>query len=239
MSTFERSVTGFRHAETHHGDDLQAVALRELGDANRWHELAWLNDLLPPYLTDDPERAGDRVLLTGSMILVPSLPKPYEPGRDTDEVYLSDCVVVDGQLRDDGAGDLGIVSGRANLKQQLLHRVTTPLAQLRRHPDYGCGVYRILGVINGPTAGQLGADYVQTALLSDFRVSRVKRTEAEITGDAVRISAEVEPVTGGDPVDLSSSGAWNPWPWDRPPEPEPPDPGSGGWGENWDQNFGS
>jgi len=237
-TTFERSVTGFRHAETHRGDDLQAVALRELGDANRWHELAWLNDLLPPYLTDEPAMVSDRVLLTGSMILVPSLPKQYEPGKDTNEVFLRDCVLVDGLLRDDGDGDLGIVAGRANLKQQLLHRVTTPLAQLRRHADYGCGVSRILGVINGPTAGQLGADYVKTALKSDFRVANVNSVQAEITGDAVRISAEVEAILGGDPVDLSSAGNWNPWPWDRPPEPENPDPGVGGWGENWGNGFG-
>ncbi len=235
---FERSVDGFRHAETHHGDDLKAVALRELGDANRWHELAWLNDLVPPYLTDDPKRAGDHVLLAGSMLLVPSAPMPYQPNRNTDEVFLRDCVLVQGELRDDGLGDLGIVAGRANLKQQLLHRLNTPLAQLYRHPNYGCGVYRILGVINGPTAGQLGADYVQTALLSDFRVDQVTQTEAEISGDTVRIAAEVIPVTGGKPVDLSSLGNWNPWPWQRPPETGGEDPGAGGWGESWGDNFG-
>lgn len=239
MSEFERSVTGFRHAETHHGDDLQAVALRELGDANRWHELAWLNNLLPPYLTDDPRRADDRVLVTGTMILVPAAPRPYEASRDGEEVYLRDCVLVDGLLRDDGSGDLGVVAGRENLKQQLLHRVTTPLSQLRRHPDYGCAVYRLLGAVNGPAAAILGADYVHTALLSDFRVSEVNRTAAEVGGDAIRISAEVEPITGGRPVDLSSLGKWNPWPWDKPPTGEDPDPGEGGWGESWGTSFGS
>lgn len=238
MSVFERSVTGFRHVQTHYGDDLQALALRELGDPNRWHEIAWLNNLIPPYLTDDPARSNDRVLLTGSTILIPAPPRPYSGSLDVNEVFLRDCVLVDGFLREDGDGDIGIVAGRENLKQQLRHRVTTPLADLRRHPDYGCGVSRILGVVNGPTAGQLGADYVKTALRSDFRVASVTRTEADIAGDVVRISAEVETIAGGDPVDISSSGQWNPYPWDQVPEPEVPDPGHGGWGENWGDNFG-
>lgn len=233
--TFERNLAGYRYAATNFGDDLPSVALRELGDANRWQELAWINDLLPPYLTDDKGRATDRILLTGSMIMIPSSGRQAY-GRTDAEVYLADAVLVDGMLQVDRNGDLGVVSGRANLKQQLLHRLNTPIAQLTRHPRYGCDVHRLRGVVGGPTAAALGADYVRTALESDFRVSDVTRAIASIAGDVTRISAEAIPITGGLAVDLSSSGDWNPWPWDEPRPPEEPET-PGGWGEDWDQNF--
>ena len=48
MSVFDRELTGYRYASTNHGDTIQQVAFRELGDASRWAELVWINDLLPP-----------------------------------------------------------------------------------------------------------------------------------------------------------------------------------------------
>jgi phage baseplate assembly protein W len=232
--SIERSLTGYRYAATNFGDDLPAVALRELGDANRWQELVWINDLLPPYLTDDADAVTDRVLLTGSMILIPSSGQQAY-GRTESQVYLADAVLSSGLLQVDRNGDLGVVSGRSNLKQQLLHRLNTPIAQLTRHPTYGCDVHRLRGAIGGPTAADLGADYVRTALESDFRISRVNRAVAEISGDVTRINAEAMPITGGLAVDISSAGDWNPWPWD---EPRPPESDTlGGWGTDWDQNF--
>lgn len=233
--SFERPLSGYRYAATNFGDDLPAVALRELGDANRWQELAWINDLLPPYLTDDKARATDRVLVAGSMLMIPSAGRQAY-GRTDAEVYLSDAVLASGLLQVDRFGDLGVVSGRSNLKQQLLHRLNTPVAQLTRHPEYGCEVHRLRGVIGGPTAAALGASYVRTALESDFRVSSVTQAIAEISGDVTRINAEAVPITGGLAVDISSAGGWNPWPWDEPrPSDTPNTPG--GWGSSWDQNF--
>lgn len=197
MSEFERELPKYRLAETWHGDDLQAVAHRELGDANRWPELVWINELSWPFLTDDPQRVAPGVLLTGSLVKVPAPAGFSEDKSSTEDVYERDCLLNRKLLEVDAGGDFAIVAGVDNLTQQLEHAIITPRGQARRHPQYGCMVWRLLGTVNGPTAGRLGAEYVKATLLADYRVTGVSRAQAEIVGDAVRITAQADAVTGG------------------------------------------
>lgn len=204
MSEFERPLSGYRQALSRHGDDLSAVAARELGDANRWPELVWINSLRPPYLTDDPGLVGPGVLLTGTVILIPAPAAQGDGDPVADgQVYERDCLLVRKALTVDEGGDLAVVSGAPNLRQQLSHRVATPRGQLLRHPDYGCRIWSLLGAVNGPTAAKLGAEYVKSALRSDYRVALVSSSVAEIVGDAVRVTARAEAITGA-VVDVST-----------------------------------
>lgn len=204
MSEFERQLPLYRLVETHHGDDLQAVASRELGDANRWPELVWINELVWPYITDDPLRVEAGVLLSGSLIKVPAPGGFSEDKYSTEDVYERDCVLRGKLLDADGSGDFDIVSGVPNLTQQLKHAIVTPRGQATRHPDYGCLVWRLLGTVNGPVAGMLGAEYVKATLLSDYRVADVPLSSASIIGDKVEITAQADAVTGMK-VDVSTS----------------------------------
>lgn len=203
MSDFERAMPSFRLVETHWGDDLQAVAAREMGDANRWPELVWINVLVPPYITQNPSLVSAGVVLAGSLLKVPAPTPVYTDGADRGQVYERDCAMRDRLLADDGAGDFAVLAGSANLRQQLQHAVNTPRGQARRHPDYGCLVWRLQGTVNGPTAGRLGAEYIKATLLSDYRVARVESATADVSGDAVRITARAEAIEGG-AVDVSS-----------------------------------
>ena len=204
MSIFDRELGGFRYAELQHGDTLQKVAYRELGDARRWAELAWINNLIPPYVTDYPEFASDRVLLTGSLIVIPAARAVAGASIDPDRVFDTDCRLRQGLLHSDDSGDFELVAGRENLKQQINHRVITDKGALPFHPQYGCSIRRLLGVVNGPTAAILAAEYVKSALESDDRVSAVTRSEATVTGDVIDVGAEIEPITGR-PVDVQVS----------------------------------
>lgn len=204
MSEFERPLPSYRLAETHHGDDLQAVANREMGDENRWPELVWINALTYPYITDDPLMAGPGVLLSGALIKVPAPAGVWTDDADRGQVYERDAAMVNRMLVADAGGDLAVVAGADNLRQQLKHRIDTPRGQARRHPEYGCMVWRLQGTVNGPTAGKLGAEYVKSALLADYRVSSVESATAEVSGDAVRITAKAKAIEGG-VVDLVSS----------------------------------
>jgi len=65
------AAQGFRSVELRRGDTLQRVALRELGDAARWVDIALLNSLRPPYVVDDGADAGDGVAYAGMSILIP------------------------------------------------------------------------------------------------------------------------------------------------------------------------
>lgn len=203
MAEFEREMPSYRLAETHAGDTLQRVAAREMGDANRWPELVWINNLTSPYLTDIPAEASDTVLLTGSMIRIPAPTGINTDATERAQVYERDCKMVKRRLTDDGNGDFAVVAGTDNLTQQLKHRIVTPRGQLVRHADYGCLVWLLQGKVTGPTANLLGAQYIKAALQADYRVSSVISSTAEVDGDATRITATAEAIAGGK-VDISN-----------------------------------
>lgn len=197
MSEFERQLPSYRLAEIHHGDDLQAIAAREMGDANRWPELVWLNTLTHPYITTDERRAGPGVLLAGSFIKVPAPAGVWTDDAERGQVYERDCAMANRMLGVDAGGDLAVVAGADNLRQQLQHRLDTPRGQARRHPEYGNMAPRLKGRVNGPTAGLLAAEYVKSALLADYRVSRVDHSTAQVQGDAILVTARAVPIEGG------------------------------------------
>ena len=205
MSQFEQELPSVRLVKTHHGDDLQAVAAREMGDANRWPELVWLNQLVHPYLTDDERRAGPGVLLSGALLKVPAPVGVWTDDAEDGQVYERDCALAGRQLVATEGGDFAVLSGTDNLRQQLQHRIDTPRGQLRRHPEYGCLVHRLKGTVNGPTAGALGAEYVKSALAADYRVATVLSSTANVAGDAIKIKAAAKAVEGG-VVELTTGG---------------------------------
>ncbi|QNJ57333.1 baseplate wedge protein [Pseudomonas phage Dolphis] len=203
MSEFERELSAFRLVQTHYGDDLQAVAGRELGDANRWPELIWLNQLVYPYLTDDESLASDRVLLNGSYIRVPSPQGSATIEQEPVEVFARDCGLWDRSLAANENGDFAVTSGVDNLKQQLRHAINTPRGQQKRHPEYGCLVWSLFGTVNGPAAGRLGGEYVKATIRSDYRINRVISVVADVTGDQLRVTAKAEAISG-EIIDLTN-----------------------------------
>lgn len=205
MSEFEKSLPNFRLAQTHFGDTLQDVAARELGNANRWIELVWINQLSYPYLADvDTGQAG--IIIAGQNIRIPSAVGMPNDASDGDEAFERDCALVGRRLAADEFGDFLILSGADNLKQQLKHRIDTPMGQARRHPAYGCRIWQMLGKVTGPLAGTLGAGYVKASLKADYRVSQVTATSAEVVGDVVRVTTQVQAISGGK-VDVVTSGS--------------------------------
>lgn len=203
MNEFERLEPTYRLVETLFGDDLQAVAAREMGDANRWPELVWLNQLIYPYLTDDPLLVSPSVKLNGSLIKVPAPVGVYTDDAEKGQVYERDCELRQKRLVVGDDGDFSVLSGTKNLTQQLKHRVNTPRGQARRHPLYGNLAWQLLGKVNGPTGDALGAQYVKGCLEADYRVSSVLNATGEIIGDTLRITATAEAIEGAK-VDLNN-----------------------------------
>lgn len=197
MSEFERELPSFRLAQIHHGDDLPTLAAREMGDANRWTELVWINSLTHPYVTDNAALASASVLLSGAFIRIPAPVGLATGDTDSSRVFERDCKLTAKALTVDGSGDLSVVAGANNLRQQLSHLISTPRGQARRHPEYGCLIWRLVGTVNGPVAGLLGAEYVKSALKSDYRVSSVSSSTAEVIGDTVRVTARAIAIEGG------------------------------------------
>ncbi|EAO3412089.1 hypothetical protein GNM83_18955 [Salmonella enterica] len=207
MAEFEQPMPEYRLIQTHFGDTLQDVANRELGDENRWIELIWLNDLLYPYLTDDPAKATANVILNGSLIRVPAVVGVNDLTRNQAEpgqIYERDIKMTNRRLTLNEKGDIAIVAGVENLGQQLRHRINTPKGQLRRHADYGCRIHELRGKVNGPLAAHLAREYLKAAIKAEYRIARITSLQASSEGDVIRAAAVGEAIAG-DSVDLSVS----------------------------------
>lgn len=198
MSTeFEVPLSAVKLVEILHGDTLQSIAAREMQDAERWVELASANGLLPPYITGDPALAGGRVKLYGQLLKVPAVASASAvSSSDMDEIYQRDIDLSTGFLEDDGAGELSVVSGMANLRQALSSRVRTEQGELMFHLDYGSRVRSILGAGNNPITMQLAAQYARAAIQSDPRVESIESASAAVSGDAVLVEVVANPITG-------------------------------------------
>lgn len=201
MSDFERDVTGYRHVETVYGDSMKRLALRELGDASAWVDIANLNGLVPPYIVDDEASLKPGVVLSGAVLMVPAPVAMQTVTTNAAAVFGQDIGLTKKLIQVEN-GDIALFSGVPNLKQALEHRIAVAKRDLMFHPEYGCWVHEVLGAINGPTAGQLAAMYVKSALLEDNRVSEVTQCVGTVSGDSISVEAEVVPISGI-PISLS------------------------------------
>ncbi len=192
----ERPLFGFRFVEIQRGDTLQSISARELGDASRWAELIAYNGLVPPFVTDDASAVRGGVLLSGSLLRVPAPVPVITTTTDPDKVFEVDVALDSrGQMTVEN-GDFVVVSGRANLRQALKHRVITDRGELMFHPNYGSLIRRLIGSINGPTAALLAAQFAKSAIQADQRIKQVTKATADVVGDVINVSVEAQPVVG-------------------------------------------
>ena len=197
-SIFSRELPGARWVEVRTADSLLTIALRELGDARRWTELAALNNLRHPYIAD---AAADGVVTPGALIKVPAPTGYVTTETDAGVVFRADVALDGGRLHAVG-GDFAVVSGNANLRQALGIRILVDQQELLFHPEYGCRVRRLLGKGGGPASSLLAQQYVKSALRADDRVASVRGVVASVVGDRIEVSATAEAV-GGVVVDVS------------------------------------
>lgn len=193
--SFTKTITGYRRVDTNHGDTLLAVALREMGDAARWVDLANLNGLRPPYLTDDPAAVTAQVLLTGTPVLVPSSAPAPSAVADPASVFGTDVALAGGVLAAAG-GDFAVVSATANLDQALTHRLATRPGDLIYHPAYGCAVAELVGQGGVPAVAQLAVAFVNQAVTADPRIAATRDMTATVTGDTIAVAGTAVTVDG-------------------------------------------
>lgn len=192
--SLDRALVGYRLVETLYDDTLQAIALRELGDAARWPELVAINNLRPPYLSALPSRDG--VLQYGQMLRVPAAQVTVNTEASPDQVFGIDVALDSSGAITADAGDLALVSGVDNLAAALRHRLDTDTGELMFHPGYGSRVRQVIGAVNGPTAAILAASYARDAVSADPRVDRIVSAKANVSGDGVSVTVSAEPITG-------------------------------------------
>lgn len=191
-----RPLSGFRFVEILYDDTIQRIAARALNDASRWPELVAINNLSPPYLTNDPSIAGDRVKLYGQQLVVPAAAAQVATEIDPERVFGRDLDLSGGELSDNGLGDFALIAGQANLAQGLKHRIVTGLRELLQHLAYGSGVRYVVGKVNSASAGAIAARYAEDSLKADERVVSVAKVTATIGQGVTAIEARVVTATG-------------------------------------------
>jgi phage baseplate assembly protein W len=191
---FDRPLAGYRFVQTEHGDTLQKVAARYLGDASLWTEIIVLNQMVPPYLTDDPSAATAGVFLNGSYITIPA----SAPGASTSDpaaVFGRDILLTGGVLTVVN-GDLALVDGVDNLNQALQNLLQTDQGELLFHQDYGTLIRMLIGTKNGPTAALLAAEYAKDPIAADPRISDVSGATGIPVGDGLQVVVQAVTVQG-------------------------------------------
>ena len=196
-------TTGWRSVEVLHGDTLQDICAREMGDPARWVELAWINKLVPPYLTGDPldpRVANGTMALYGARIRVP-VAGSIRPGTTAVEAFGVDVSLGNGELMADDGGDILLVSGVPNLKQALSMRLNNPRGSLLFHQRYGNEAKRLIGRKLSPAAALIVQRFCEETVMNDPRVTSMSNASVSVRGDAVAVDITAE-VDGFTPLHL-------------------------------------
>lgn len=189
---FEKDLSGYTYVATNWGETIKQFALRSLGNAELWIDIANLNGLRHPYLS---ETGGKNVAKYGDMLMVPSSQEKTEIESDPDALFGIDIRLDDGRFRViDGAPQT--LAGVKNFVQAVRHRIQTDTKELMYHPDYGCRVREVIGLPNSYAAGAMAATFVKGAIRSDVRTEAVQSCTARVSGDTISINAKVSPVSG-------------------------------------------
>lgn len=188
------------------GDEIVGVAASELGDPDRWEEIAALNELRAPYISDlrlpSTARPGDTILLPDDTDVGAVL--AAEETAPTDEQLYG----VDAWLTDDGEWEVDPASGGTDIqlvrgvdcyRQGIERRAfRTLLGEDLCYPQVG---------IDAPIGGPNGAGPVESvalgmrrALLVDPRTAAVGMIGTREDGDAVLVVARAELVNQGGAV---------------------------------------
>ena len=102
----------------------------------------------------------------------------------------------DGDLTVNRTGDLALAVGRKCLLQDIRDRLQTLPGDLFAHPDWGCGVGKLLGALDTPLSRVLAIRYIRYALESDPRVedNTIAITPLVFTAEEKRFQIRFTPV---------------------------------------------
>lgn len=174
--------------------DIKGVAVRYLGKAGRWKEIALLNGLSSPYIS--PEGDGVTVLRPGDPILIPADPEEgdgqivnlFDGINEPEGFDFGTDLLIDPNTRSfvvDENGDLAVVSGLNNLQQAGTIKTFTKPSDLVAHPWFGFSGE----VGRGLTIDMLAQQHLELkmTLESDSRVEKILELSMRGTGDKLEI----------------------------------------------------
>lgn len=197
------------------GDTIQSIG--DLYNVD-WTELVVVNGLEYPYIDDDliiNENIDlDGVAKIGSKLLIPTagISVPIKTNNSAEEIekYAFGCdldlysleetenhvinLESEGQLTDNTNGDIKLVEGLVNLRQQLITRMGTPKGTLLLHPSFGSNIDKYIGK---RTSTEVLIDIsleIQECLLGDFRVNGVSDITCIFQDRKIYVECVIHPI---------------------------------------------
>ncbi|AAX92345.1 baseplate morphogenetic protein A [Staphylococcus phage Twort] len=207
----------FKKHEVTYGETMQAISQKYFNTPSYWIDLIEHNNLKYPYIveTDEEKKENPEHLVTyGDTLIIPSEEElsnvslqelnkkdidtlvELSLGRDlnitSDESYFNMHGTSDEILsfNDNGNGDLDVVKGISNIKQQLQTRLLTPQGSLLMHPDYGSNIHNLFTYNTVETATLIEMEVTRT-LKVDTRVENVNLIDWTIKGNEYKGEFEV------------------------------------------------
>jgi hypothetical protein len=191
----ESSVRQIRYES---GMTLERLAQIELGDSSRWGEIAEVNDLKAPFVTDDLSSTLPNVIKPGDSILIPAsstngasqVPSAKEIKTTRGLSDLEKSLGTDLKLNEDfdlsisNSGDLEVISGSDNMAQAVVLKLSYEQGEVMRHPELGAGLR--VGT-KYPPIEQIRDGIVNT-LLQDSRIDGLDDLEIQRDGSAVFVT---------------------------------------------------
>ena len=182
------------------GDTLQSIAQTLLQDTSKWVDLALLNNLDYPFISDSLTTLPN-VKSFGDTIFVPI----SVDDNDTTELLLedpdfaslgSDFYLKDGDLDVDINGDIRLVSGIDCQQQDLVNKLSIELGTLPYHPNSGSRLNAVIGnKTNKHWLDKATVELTRT-FKTDPRVVDVKDVEVVAVSDQIHIKCTIVTITG-------------------------------------------
>lgn len=196
------------------GDTIASLAARLLGDARRWVELAVLNELRAPYVTDGAKlpatvAPGDQITvpsqrpLGGGSAVAPSnaLTGRAAPNEAALGVDLATVETSSGQwdLAVDlarGATDAETIAGIGNLSQAIGMRLRVERGELPLFPEVGLPT--LVGFPARAGGGGLALLHTREQLLLDARILALGAITSQLDQDTLTLELSVVPAGIGE-----------------------------------------
>lgn len=195
------------------GQTVVDLAAKYLGDALKWPDIVQLNNLKPPFTTDDINSTLEGVLKPGDTLLIPL---NTAPGTSRNDVLqrlpinsnlnaIERNLGIDLMLNSNGDlavanNDFRLVAGVQNALQALGLKFKTTPGELRYHPGYGFPLE--VGQKNTDITPTDVYDAVSSCILSDDRFVDIKNLQINFNNGIISVISKVVPKGGGLPVPL-------------------------------------
>lgn len=202
------------------GEDLRACAARLMGSRARWHTLAAINDLRPPYVS---AVGGPNLLKPGDVILYPGTTSGQTQANNTNQSTASqegsssniNGPVVDAYGRDirlsssttgtsdevtdfaiSQGGDIDTITGIPNVDQAIHIKFATEQGELTVHPKFGA-LFPI-GSKMVPSSFNTFRINTEATLKSDPRIASIDKISFQAQGDVLSLQAKLRLTNGAD-----------------------------------------